>query len=45
MQSKKVLAVLEDLLFMVKINEAAKRAGMQAEFVDNRKFLVEHDVK
>jgi len=36
MQSKKVLAVLEDLLFMVKINEAAKRAGMQAEFVKSQ---------
>ena len=33
MQHKKVLAVLEDLFFTVKINESAKRAGMQAEFV------------
>src|SRR5258708_604282 len=30
---KKILAVLADLFFMVKINEAAKRAGMAVEFV------------
>jgi CheY-like chemotaxis protein len=32
-QSRKVLAVLEDLLFTVKILDAAKRAGLQAVFV------------
>jgi CheY-like chemotaxis protein len=31
--SKKILAVLEDLFFTVKINEAAKRAGLPVEFV------------
>jgi CheY-like chemotaxis protein len=31
--SKKVLAVIEDLFFTVKINEAAKHAGLAAEFV------------
>jgi PleD family two-component response regulator len=30
---KTVLAVLEDLFFMVKINESAKRAGFSVEFV------------
>jgi len=32
-QKKTVLAVLEDLFFMVKINESAKRAGFSVEFV------------
>lgn len=31
--STKVLAVIEDLFFTVKINEAAKQAGLTAEFV------------
>jgi len=31
--SKKVVAVLSDLFFTVKINEAAKRAGLTIEFV------------
>ena len=30
---KKVLAVIEDLFFTVKINESAKHAGLTAEFV------------
>lgn len=38
MESKKVLAVLEDLFFTVKINEAAKRAGLAITFVKS-----EHD--
>jgi PleD family two-component response regulator len=37
MHSKKVLAVLEDLFFTVKINESAKRAGMHAQFVKSQK--------
>jgi CheY-like chemotaxis protein len=32
-ETKKVLAVLEDLFFTVKINESAKRAGVPVEFV------------
>jgi CheY-like chemotaxis protein len=39
MESKKVLAVLEDLFFTVKINESAKRAGLGITFVKS-----EHDV-
>jgi PleD family two-component response regulator len=41
MPSKKVLAVLEDLFFTVKINESAKRAGMQAEFVKSQKDVLD----
>jgi PleD family two-component response regulator len=32
-ENKAVLAVLEDLFFTVKINEAAKRAGLPVEFL------------
>ena len=32
-ESRKVLAVVEDLFFTVKIHDAAKRAGFKAEFV------------
>jgi CheY-like chemotaxis protein len=39
LESKKVLAVLEDLFFTVKINESAKRAGLGITFVKS-----EHDV-
>ncbi|HVO99046.1 MAG TPA: hypothetical protein VMT15_13305 [Bryobacteraceae bacterium] len=31
--TKNVLAVIEDLFFTVKINEAAKQAGLSAQFV------------
>ena len=31
--TKRILAVLEDLFFMVKINESAKRAGLAVDFV------------
>jgi len=37
MPRKKVLAVLEDLLFTVKISEAAKRAGLEVEFLKSEK--------
>jgi PleD family two-component response regulator len=36
---KKILAVVEDLLFTVKISDAAKRTGLDVEFVKS-----EHDV-
>jgi len=35
--SRKVLAVLEDLFFTVKIHEAAKRAGLPVSFVKSEK--------
>jgi len=39
LEPKRVLAVLEDLFFTVKINESAKRAGFGITFVKS-----EHDV-
>jgi PleD family two-component response regulator len=38
---RKVLAVVEDLLFTVKISDAAKRAGLEAEFVKSEKDAIE----
>jgi PleD family two-component response regulator len=38
-QKKKILAVVDDLLFTVKINDAAKRVGLDVEFLKS-----EHDV-
>jgi len=38
-QKKKILAVVDDLLFTVKISDAAKRAGLDVEFLKS-----EHDV-
>ena len=40
-EPKKVLAVLSDLFFSVKINDAAKRAGMSVEFVKDAGEVVE----
>jgi PleD family two-component response regulator len=36
MSDNKVLAVLEDLFFTVKINESAKRVGLPIEFVKSQ---------
>lgn len=38
---RKVLAVLDDLFFTVKINEAAKRAGLAITFVKSEKDALE----
>lgn len=38
--NKKVLAVMSDLFFSVKINDAAKRAGMVVEFVKDAKEVL-----
>lgn len=38
---KKVVAVLDDLMFTVKINEAAKRLGFQIVFVKTEKDVYE----
>lgn len=35
--NKKILAAVEDLLFTVKINDAAKRAGLEVEFVKSER--------
>ena len=40
-EKKKVLAVVEDLLFTVKIMDAAKRVGLDAEFVKSEKDLLD----
>lgn len=40
-ENKRLLALVSDLLFTVKIQDAAKRAGMQAEFVKSEKELME----
>lgn len=40
-QAKKILAVVEDLFFTIKITDAAKRAGVQIEFVKTDKDLLE----
>jgi PleD family two-component response regulator len=37
----KILAVLEDLFFMVKINESAKRAGVTVEFLKSEQDVLE----
>jgi DNA-binding response OmpR family regulator len=38
---RKLLAVVDDLFFVVKINDAAKRAGMQAEFLKSADSVLE----
>jgi CheY-like chemotaxis protein len=38
---RKVLAVVDDLLFTVKISDAAKRVGLDAEFLKSEKDLLE----
>ena len=40
-EKKKVLAVVEDLMFTVKIMDAAKRAGLDAQFVKSEKDLLD----
>ncbi len=38
---RKVLAVVDDLLFTVKISDAAKRVGLEAEFLKSEKDLLD----
>ncbi len=40
-QPKKILAVLDELFFRVKISDAAKRAGMNVEFVKTADDVLE----
>lgn len=40
-QEKKVLAVVNDLFFSVKLSEAAKRFGLTLEFVKNREDVMQ----
>lgn len=41
MAGKRILAVLDDLFFMVKINESAKHAGLPIEFLKTEIDLLE----
>lgn len=41
MHKKKVLGITEDLLFMVKISDAAKRVGLQVEFLKSETDVLE----
>jgi CheY-like chemotaxis protein len=41
MRNRQVLAVVEDLLFTVKISDAAKRAGLTSHFVKSEEAAVE----
>jgi len=41
-EQKKILAVLEDLFFTVKINESAKRAGLPIQFVKSETDVMEN---
>ena len=38
---KKILAVVDDLLFTVKISDAAKRVGLEVEFLKSERDVVE----
>jgi len=38
---RKILAVVDDLFFIVKINDAAKRAGLLVEFLKSEQDLLE----
>ena len=38
--NKRVLAIVDDLLFQVKIGDAAKRAGLEAQFVKSEEDAV-----
>ncbi|MBM3724484.1 MAG: response regulator [Acidobacteria bacterium] len=42
MNSKKIVAAVDDLMFAVKINEAAKRAGMSVDFVKSEEAAMQH---
>ncbi len=40
-EKKKILAVLDDLLFTVKINDAAKRSGLEVDFIKSETDVLE----
>ena len=40
-ERKKILAVVDDLLFTVKISDAAKRVGLDVEFVKSERDVVD----
>lgn len=41
MPKKKILAVVDDLLFTVKINDAARRIGLDVEFLKSEKDVLD----
>ncbi len=41
MHKKKILAVVDDLLFTVKISDAAKRAGLEVEFLKSEQDVIQ----
>lgn len=41
LDKRKILAVVDDLLFTVKISDAAKRVGLDAEFLKSEKDVLE----
>ena len=40
-EKKKILAVVEDLLFTVKISDAAKRSGLEVEFLKSARDVLD----
>lgn len=40
-EKKKILAVVDDLLFTVKINDAAKRVGLDVEFLKSERDVLD----
>jgi PleD family two-component response regulator len=40
-KNKKIVAAVEDLFFVVKINDLAKRAGFQPEFIKTQDDIIE----
>ena len=40
-EKKKILAVVDDLLFTVKINDAAKRVGLEVEFLKSERDVLD----
>jgi CheY-like chemotaxis protein len=40
-QEKKILAVMTDLFFSVKINDIAKKLGMSVEFLNDKELVLE----
>ena len=40
-EKKKILAVVDDLLFTVKINDAAKRAGLDVQFLKSERDVLD----
>ena len=44
-EKRKILAVVDDLLFTVKINDAAKRVGLDVEFLKSERDVIDKATK